>query len=151
MNDLYKLISSLMFVLLIAPAQEVPKTMTKITTKVVEPKPTSSFLAQGKTMWRAGTKYARIEEAPDTANGIHGLLIVNEPDAWMINLFEKSGRHMVDPGPTFNPRLPVFDATTGASPKVMELEFGREFEFFTKNNAKQSTEVNDKPTELYEV
>ena len=101
MNDLYKLISSLMFVLLIAPAQEVPKTMTKITTKVVEPKPTSSFLAQGKTMWRAGTKYARIEEAPDTANGIHGLLIVNEPDAWMINLFEKSGRHMVDPGPTF--------------------------------------------------
>jgi hypothetical protein len=135
-------------------SQEVPRTMTKVTTKIVEPKPEpGSFAAQPKTMWRAGTKYARTAEAPDPQNHIHGLAIINEPDAWMINLFDKSGRHVVDPGPTFNVHLPIFEQPSGAKLKVNELEFGKEVEFFAKNDARKSAGemVDGKPTVRQEV
>jgi hypothetical protein len=69
---------------------------------------TGSVLAQPKVMYRAGTKYCRVEEAEDSQNKIHGLFIVDEPDAWMINLYDKLARHVVDPGPTFNCKLPIF-------------------------------------------
>ena len=146
----------LLGVLLASPTtgQERPELMTKITTRLIEPAPSlGSFPAQPKTIWRAGTKYARIAEAPDPQHKIHGLVIVNEPDVWMINLFDKSGRHMVDPGPTFNAHLPIFEAAPGAKTKVAEVEFGRELEFFTKNKAKRSAgeAISGRPTERYEV
>src|SRR5712691_13067681 len=103
--------------------QELPATMTKITTRIIEPKMNpDSFFAQPKTLWRAGTKYARVAEAADPQHQIHGLVIVNEPDVWMVNLFDKSGTHMVDTGPTFNAHLPIFEASSG----VAGFEFGRE-------------------------
>jgi outer membrane lipoprotein-sorting protein len=140
------------FTITISAAQEAPKTMAKVTIKLVEPRPERPFDAQGKTLWRAGTKYARVEEAPDTGKGIHGLLIINEPDAWMINLFQKSGQHMVDTGPTFNARLPIFNARPVSTAKIAELEFGRELDFFTKNNAKPESETtNGTTTNRYEV
>src|SRR5438067_12389841 len=112
MNKFCKLSVSLLvagsFLISLAQSQEAPRTMTKVTTKIVEPKPEpGSFSAQAKTVWRAGKKYARTAEAPDSQNHIHGLAIINEPDAWMINLFDKSARHLVDPGPSFNVHLPV--------------------------------------------
>jgi len=128
------------FLTLRSYSQEVPRTMTKITTKIIEPKPESgSFEAQEKVWWRAGTKYARVAEAPDPKNHIHGLAIIKEPDVWMINLFEKSGRHSIDPGPTFNVHLPIFPEPSGNKMKVNELEFGNEVEFFQKNDAKQTS------------
>lgn len=113
--------------------------MMKISVRVVEPAPEpGSFLAQPKTFWRAGTKYARIAEAEDPKNQIHGLAVISEPDFWMINLYDKSGKHMVDPGPTFNVHLPVFPSTPGTKTKLDGLEFGNEVEFFTKNKATQA-------------
>jgi hypothetical protein len=116
--------------------QGLPKTMTKISTREVEPVPDpGSFSAQAKTYWRAGTKYARIAEAEDPKNHIHGLAVISEPDAWMINPFDKSAKHMVDHGPTLDVHFPIFPSATGIKTKLDGLEFGNKVEFFTKNNA----------------
>ena len=65
-------------------------------------------------------------------------MIVNEPDVWMANLADNTARHMVDPGPTFNCRLPMFAFDAEAlRTKLGELEFGHELEFFRDNGAKQ--------------
>lgn len=116
--------------------QDAPKTMTKIAARGVEPTPEpGSFSSQAKIYWRAGTKYARIAEAEDPKNHIHGLAVIAEPDAWMINLFDKSGKHMVDRGPTLDVHLPIFPSTAGTKTKLDGLEFGNEIEFFMKNSA----------------
>jgi hypothetical protein len=98
--------------------------------------PVDSFAAKPKIYWRASNRYCRVDEEPDPQNGIHGRLIMNEPDAWMVNLANNSARHLVDPGPTFNCKLPIFalDPETAKS-KIGELEFGRELDFFRENNA----------------
>ena len=135
-------------------SQEIPKTMIKVATKIVEPKPEAgSFLEQPKTMWRAGTTYSRTEEVPDQTNHVHLVAIVHEPDAWMINLFDKTGRHLVDPGPTFNVHLPIFEKPSGMKTKLSELEYGKEVEFFTKNGARQSTGemIDGKSTDRQEL
>jgi hypothetical protein len=96
-----------------------------------------SFAAKPKVFWRASTRYCRIDEEPDPEKGIHGRLVVNEPDAWLINLADQTAKHILDPGPTFNCRLPVFafDPETARS-KIGELEIGHELEFFHSNGAK---------------
>ena len=63
---------------------------------------------------------------------------MNEPDAWLVDLANNRAQHLVDPGPTFNCRMPIFAFDSAmAKGKVGELEFGRELEFFQKNGAKQ--------------
>jgi hypothetical protein len=98
--------------------------------------PADSFAAKPKIYWRASNQYCRVDEELDPQNGIHGRLIMNEPDAWIVNLANNSARHLVDPGPTFNCKLPIFalDPETVKS-KIGELEFGRELDFFRENNA----------------
>lgn len=99
--------------------------------------PAESFAAKPRAFWRASSQYCRIDEEPDPANGIHGRVVFNEPDAWLINLANRTAKHVLDPGPTFNCRLPIFafDAETVKS-KIVELEVGRELEFFHANGAK---------------
>jgi hypothetical protein len=87
-----------------------------------------SFKRKPRAIFRVGTKMGRIEEAPDPARGLHGLLIVNEPDAWLVNQVAKSGKHMLDPGPTFVFRAPVFWAP-GMPEWLKDLEFGCELAF----------------------
>lgn len=122
-------------------SQSLPKTMTKMVVQLQSPDvPPDSFAAKPKTMYRAGTKYCRIEEVDDPDQNIHELMIVNEPDAWLINLDDHSGRHLVDPGPTLNCRLPMFGDLLSALPEdeskqIAELEFGFEKEFFQARGA----------------
>jgi outer membrane lipoprotein-sorting protein len=132
--------------------QEVPKTMTKISAARME-HDSASFAAQPKILWRAGTKYARIAESPDLQNHIQGLIIIREPDAWMLNLSGKSGKHIVDSGPSLVVRLPIFDRHTGIKSKLNELEFGMELDFFARNNATHSAGVviEGNPTDRYDV
>jgi hypothetical protein len=117
-------------------ADDTPKTMTRIEVHLEGPQIVAgSFSAKPKVMYRAGTRYCRIEEAEDGENKIHGLLIVNEPDAWMVNLYDKSARHIVDPGPTFNCKLPIFvnvDPKDEAAILYPDLQFGSELKFFKK-------------------
>jgi hypothetical protein len=102
--------------------------------------PADSFAAKPKTMFRAGTQFCRIEEEPDPEHGIHDVMIINEPDAWMVNLETKSAQHMVDPGPTFNCRMPIFanrlkDLPAEEAKQIGGLEFGFELEFFKSKGA----------------
>jgi len=102
--------------------------------------PAGSFAAKPKTMFRAGTQFCRIEEEPDPEHGIHGVLITNEPDAWLVNLETKSAQHMIDPGPTFNCRMPIFAPYPSTAPgdeakQIGALEFGYELEFFKSKGA----------------
>ena len=99
--------------------------------------PADSFFAKPKVFWRASNQFCRIDEEPDPANGLHGRMIINEPDVWMANLADNTARHIVDPGPTFNCKLPLFamDAEMAKS-KLGELEIGHELEFFQANGAK---------------
>lgn len=128
--------------------------MMKITTRLMSPKSApGSFSSQAKTCWRAGTKYARVAEAPDLHNRIHELVVVNEPDVWIINLFDKSGKHIVDSGPTFDAELPIFDLPEGSKTRLSKLEFGREMNFMSKNGAKLSPGENfeGRPTARYDL
>ena len=140
-------------VILSAQVQDVPKTMLRMSTRRLEPRPVpGSFAAQARTLWRAGTKYGRVDEPRDVPNRIQRLTIINEPDAWVINLADKSGRHMVDRGPSFEVHLPIFTDSM-ASPNLKELEFGRELEFFANKGAPAlaGEAIDGKATERYET
>ncbi len=100
--------------------------------------PSDSFAKKPKTMWRATNSFCRIEEEPDPQANLHLLTVMNEPDAWLIDLANNRAKHMVDPGPNFNCRLPIFAfGQAMATGKIGELEFGHELEFFQNHGAKQ--------------
>lgn len=135
-------------------SQQPPATMTKISVRLIAPATTSgSFAAQPKTFWRAGTKYARIVESPDPETHIQGLVIISEPDAWMVNLSDKSGRHVVDSGPSLVVHLPIFNRHTGEESGVNELEFGTERDFFAKHSATRlvATAIDGTPADRFEA
>jgi len=92
----------------------------------------TSFGAQPRVMYRIGEDRLRIEEATDAANGIHGLVVVAEPNIWMVNLYDGTGRHIVDPGPTFDAVAPVL-GMQGLPSKLLGLEFGCEEDFIAEN------------------
>jgi hypothetical protein len=76
-----------------------------------------------------------------------------------VNLLNKSARHFIDPGPTFNCRLPIFvfgeDIKSAADLKkpLMDLEFGRERAFFVNKGVAPSEgpSLQGKPTKAYTV
>jgi hypothetical protein len=110
-----------------------------------------SFVTLPKKLWRSGTRFARGEERPDVAKGVHGLLISNEPDMWMINLFDNSCKHAVDPGPTYNTLCPVFGELKQDG--LGALEFGREEAFFTYYGARWLVDdtIDSVVCEVYEL
>ena len=133
--------------------------MTKMSERLESPEISKeSFAAKPKLMYRAGTRYCRTEELPDPEHGIHGLMILNEPDAWMVNLLTSTAQHFVDHGPTFNCHLPVFggeQVKSAADMKnpLLELEFGHELEYFKGKGAapREGPVLRDKPTAVYAV
>jgi hypothetical protein len=97
-----------------------------------------SFFAKPKTYFRAANSFCRSEEEPDPEQNLHLVIVINEPDTWLIDLANNRAKHMVDPGPTYNCRLPVFAFSQAmATGKIGELEFGRELDFFRTHGAKQ--------------
>jgi hypothetical protein len=92
-----------------------------------------SFAAKPKILYIGGTTYSRTEEQPDPPLGIHGLIVVAEPDIWMVNLIPRIAQHIVDPGPTFNTHHNILDRN--APKEFSTFEFGREVEFFRSHHA----------------
>lgn len=143
----------------IAFSQQSPEVMTRLSVRLESPQvPEGSFAAQPKMMYRAGNGYCRTEEVPDPEHGIYGLMILNEPDAWMVNLSTKIAQHLVDSGPTFSCHLPMFRGEQVKSPAdltnpLLELEFGRELEYFKGKRADphKGPVLRDKPTTVYTV
>ncbi len=99
----------------------------------VEP---GTFSASVRKLWRYTDSYARVEEEPNLQTGVHALVISNAPDAYLINRFDRTARHVVDPGPTYNVIVPVFP--TERSPKFKGLQMGRELAFFRSQGATEA-------------
>ena len=105
--------------------------MTKVVFRTLEPpSPEGSFAAKPKTLYRYGSTKGRLEEEPDPAMKLHGLLICNEKDIWMINLWDKTGRHIIDPGPTYNFHANIVPPTEpNKPPKIDGFQIGYELAY----------------------
>jgi hypothetical protein len=112
----------------------------------------TSFNAQPRVFYRIGSDRLRMEEAVDAVNGIHELIVVSEPNVWMANLYDGKGKHIVDPGPTFLAKAPVF-GIEGLSAKFMSLEFGCEADFIAKYapTPVRSEQVGNERYDVYRV
>jgi hypothetical protein len=130
-----------------APKKLVHAVIAEITPDI----PSSSFAAQPKEFYRIGSDRLRTEEAADPGNGIHGVIVVSEPDIWMANLYDGSGKHIVDPGPTYFARAPVFGQLLPG--KLASLEIGCEPAFiaeFAPNPVRQE-QVGSARYDVYRV
>ena len=133
-----------------ARAAETPKTMSKITVKVLAPKPRNEFQEQPKTYYRATRQYMRSEEALDKGINRKALMIANEPDVYMMELVSKTGKKLKDPGPTYDVILPIFGSPV-KDKELAQLEYGMEREFFEKRKiAPVKDELDGKDVEKYE-
>jgi hypothetical protein len=129
-----------------------PASLVHITVSNVSPGlDPASFAAKPKEYYRIGSDRLRIEEATDTADGIHALIVVAEPNVWLANLYNGTGKHVVDPGPTFVARAPLFGTTLGG--KFTGLEFGCENDFIAANGLKvvRSEQIGASVFDVYRI
>jgi len=117
--------------------------MMKIVTRDTSPDtPAASFGAKPKTLYRMGETYGRSEEMPDPDQGIHGLMVIAEPKVWMVNLWDKTGRLIIDPGPTYVFRASIVPPEgRNQRPPLRDFEFGREYDFLRLHKAAHSKET----------
>lgn len=113
----------------------VPEKMVKVVFREVTPGiDRGSFAAKPKTLYRLGSKYGRTEEALDSALKIHGLIVVDEPDVWMINLVTRTGQHIIDTGEPYHFHAPIVGGPDDQE-AIKELEFGCEMDFMKAHGA----------------
>ncbi len=126
-------------------AQSVSVKMTKIITRDTSPDvPRTSFAAKPITLYRIGETYGRVEEEPDTDHYIQSLVIVSEPKIWIINLWDKTGRFITDPGPSSVFHAPVIPPDgPGQEPPLKDFEYGQEYEFLHSNHATRGEDFLD--------
>ena len=135
---------------------QLPSTMLKIEVRLSGPgiKP-RSHAALPRKIYRAGAHYARIEDPPDARQQIQKLVIIAEPDAYNVNLIDRTGSHAVDQGGPNDLHLPVvlpFDPKHKLA-NLDRLEFGNELAFFKDAGAKKEAGpiINAKPTDAYRL
>jgi len=119
--------------------QAAEQRMTKVVVQMITPTVAGDPIpGKPKTMYICGTKYARVEEQPDENTQTESLIITREPDCWVINMMDKTGKHLVDEGPKFVARAPVFWTSSGQpEPEFTDLEFGKELQFFGEGRGKE--------------
>jgi hypothetical protein len=131
-----RIFAALLFLLLPLAAQAADDRMLYVEYRLAGKKiSTHSFDAQTKKVWRIANTYLRFEDAPNSQTGIHGLIIVAEPDIWIMDRNTNQAQHTVDPGPNYKIHFPLFASET--SEKLRELEFGHELDYFRENDAKE--------------
>ena len=91
-----------------------------------------------KTIYVAGDRCARIEEPVDAKT--RNLLIVNQPDIWVIDGGKQQGSHMINPGPDFVVHNPILGPN--APQPLLGLEYGREMRFFAEAFTKNRVGIN---------
>jgi len=96
--------------------------------------PSDHFATQPKTLYRYGSMFGRVEEVFNKQTGLHLLVVVSEPDVWVVNRVNNSGQHMSDRGPNIDFHAPIITATK--SEHWRKLEFGCEEDFMKQANAK---------------
>ncbi len=133
-----------------------PETMTKMDVRVTGPGITAgSYAALPKLIYRAGPKYARMEDAPHAKAGFQKLTIIAEPDAYSVDLISRTGSHAIDQGGPNDLHLPMvmpFDPRHHLG-VIDGLEFGAELQFFKDAGAAKlpGPIVNSQPTDLYRL
>jgi len=98
--------------------------------------PASSPEAQPRKIWRLGKEFLRFEDVPNPETKVHVLIIVDEPDIWVIDRNKGQGQHAIDPGPKYAVHFPILPREQ--SEKLKQLEFGSELRFFQDNGAKET-------------
>src|SRR5260221_6382554 len=99
-----------------------PQSVLKAVTSMETPDlPPNHFYRVPKTLYRLGEKQGRVEEALNPETRSHLLIVVNEPDDWMVNLAERRGRDNRRAGPTFYFIAPLFCETVGNNTSYLEL------------------------------
>jgi len=132
-----RFLATLFFLLLPLATQAADDKMLYVEYRLVSKQiAADSFDAQTKKVWRIGADYLRFKDAPNPQTKIHGLIIVAEPDIWIVDRNTNQAQHTIDPGPNYKIHFPLFASET--SEKLRGLEFGRELEYFHDNNAKES-------------
>jgi len=130
-----KLLTTLLLASLTLAAQAADDKMLFAEYRVVSADlPASSPEAQPRKVWRLGKEFLRFEDVPNPETKIHGLIIVDEPDIWIIDRNKGQGQHAIDPGPQYVVHFPIFPREQ--SEKLKQLEFGSELKFFQNNGAK---------------
>jgi hypothetical protein len=126
-------------------AQSESVKMIKIITRDTSPDvPRTSFAAKPRTIYRIGETYGRVEEELDPDHNTQGLIIISEPKIWIMNLRDKTGRFMIDPGPSYVFRAPVIPPEgSGQEQPLKDFEYGREYEFLHSNHATYGKEILD--------
>lgn len=97
--------------------------------------PASSPEAQSRKIWRLGKEFLRFEDVPNPETKAHILIIVHEPDIWVIDRNKGQGQHAIDPGPKYAVHFPIFPREQ--SEGLKQLEFGSELKFFQDNGARE--------------
>lgn len=135
---------------------DTPATMTKIVVRLTGPTVREqSFAARPKTIYVASPHFARIEDPPDPRQHMQRLTIIAEPDAYSINLIQKTGTHAIDQGGAADLHLPVilpFDPNHRL-PALDTLEFGDEVPFFKDSGARKThgPVIGGKNTDVYQL
>jgi hypothetical protein len=127
--------------------------MTRVVSRFVLPEmDANSFAAKPKTAYIVGKRYARIEEEPDLALKLHGLVIMNGRDGWMANLLAEKATHITDPGPTYGNHFPLVPMPKGEQSRGRDFEMGSELEFMKSRGVKpKDAEFLDRKADLYET
>jgi len=111
----------------------------------------SSPEARPRKIWRLSEEFLRFEDIPNPETKAHILIIVDEPDIWIIDRNKNQGQHTVDPGPHYAVHFPIFPREP--SEKLKKLEFGSELKFFQDNGATEppSQSVDGIKCKLYRL
>ena len=104
-----------------------------VTVNVTPGVPAGSFNAQPRGFVSDRGTASCGWRALDSVNGIHEVIVITEPNIWMANLYDHTGKHIVDPGPEVDAKAPIFFGAPGLSPKLIDLEFGCEADFIAAN------------------
>ena len=130
-----KLLTALLLASLTLSAQAADDNMLFVEYRVVSADlPPSSPETQPRKVWLLGKEFLRFEDVPNPETKVHGLIIVDEPDIWIIDRKKSQGQHAIDPGPQYVVHFPIFPREQ--SKKLKQLEFGSELKFFQDNGAR---------------
>src|SRR6266404_7216459 len=86
--------------------------------------------ARPKTIYLAGEGSSRIEQYADATSDIKNLIVVHEPDIWLIDGTHKIAGHSVNHGPDLTVHNPILGPD--GPEELLSLEWGHEDDFFAK-------------------
>lgn len=113
-----------------------PTALVKVVTRNVTPGVLpASFAAKPVVIYRSGNLLLRNEESADPDQGLHLLAVMHAPDVWYVNLADRTGKHIVDPGPSIDVHAPIVSGQ-GVAPAFSGLEYGCEADFVRANMPK---------------